>query len=169
MKKQRPKNIFWIVSIFALCAYGFWHNAQKQYSAIVHHELNQIDETQSLSDEDIRYLQRYQKDFKATFEIELIIKIVKDIESVSQPEHPSYLCIVITPETGDAKVYTSTLVRALLGQKVIDTYNNQYLQPQVKADNWELGLKQFISAITGRLTELIGEQTSPQTPPAQSP
>ena len=157
MKKQRPKNIFWIVCVFALCAYGFWHNAQNQYSAIVRHEVNQIDETQTLSDEDIRYLQQYQKDFKAAFEIELIIKIVNDIKLVTQPEQPSFICVVIAPKTGEAEVYTSTLVRALLGQKIIDTYNNQYLQPQVKADNWELGLKQFMSALTGQLTELLGE------------
>lgn len=164
MKKKRPHNLFWILLIFMVCAYGFWQNAQNQYSAIVRQEVTQIDETNTLSDEDVRYLQRYQKEFEAKFEIRLIIKIVKDIKSVTRPEHPSYLYLAIAPRSGEAVIHASTLVNALLGHKIIDTYNEQYLQPQLKKGNWQTGLQQFLNAISNHIAGRL--QEPPDSPPA---
>ena len=161
MKKRSPVKTFLIMCIFALCAYGFWHNTQNQLTAIVNHEVSSIDQTGTVPKEDIRYLEGFQKDFTKKFGIDLYIKIVADVHSVEHPQQPSCISIHIAPESAQISIYISPLVVAALGQGYIDTYNQEYLQPYVQAGKWQTGLTYYINALTKQLTKVL--QPPPST------
>lgn len=147
-----------LVIIILASALAFWYNSKSQMDKIVNQEIYTIDSTRTLSHEQEKSINVYQKAFLDEYGIRLIIKVSSsedfDYHTPKGSKVP-YLFILIKPYAKEISFEMSPLVKVALGEDFIKKLSEEYILASFP--EWPKGLFESLNALTLHMDETVNE------------
>lgn len=149
-----------IVLLFGAVILGVWLTGQRQAAIRTKSDLQRIDTTSSLTEEQRKLLAAYSEKFLNTYGLSIVIRIQDEAfpETVlSEENKPKILFFGLSPRNRQVHLEIPPLAAASLGDQFISYLRDSHFPPYFSQENWPEGLASALSLLTEKLDHTLSK------------